>query len=159
MADPRSRRWASSTKTNSGRPWASSTIARAYRPSSILRSSRPVSTSPRSGGSNDGSKDASAPKGNPCAALLALARRRAIPCCSAHSTPLSANVVLPTPAGPAITAPRLAATAPVNWESSLCRPTIGHPGTLEGSSAGSLPQRVHQHPRASGFGHSMPAGV
>ena len=29
MADPLSRRWASSTKTNSGRPWASSTIARA----------------------------------------------------------------------------------------------------------------------------------
>ena len=28
-ADPLSRRWASSTKSNSGRPWASSTIARA----------------------------------------------------------------------------------------------------------------------------------
>ena len=95
-----------------------------------------MSASLRSGGSND----ANAPKGNPWDALVALARRCAIPRCSAHSTPLRASVVLPTPAGPVITAPRLAATAPVNWESSLRRPTIGHPVTPEGTWARSLHQ-------------------
>ena len=76
-------------------------------------------------------QDANAPKGNPCAALVALARLCAIPRCPAHSTPLRASVVLPTPAGPVITAPRLAATAAVSRENSLLRPTIRHPATPE----------------------------
>jgi hypothetical protein len=63
-----------------------------------------------------------------------------LPRCWAHSTPLRARVVLPTPDGPVITAPRLAATAVVNWESSLPRPTIGHPITLKGTWAMLLDQ-------------------
>ena len=100
-----------------------------------------MSASLRSGGSSD----ANAPNGSPCAALVALARRWAIPRCSAHSTALRASVVLPTPAGPVITAPRLAATAAVSWENSLLRPTIRHPATSkgnlgqDGTSAGQWP--------------------
>jgi len=52
-----------------------------------------------------------------------------IPRLWANSTPVMARVVLPTPAGPVITAPRWATRAPVNWASSLLRPTSGHPST------------------------------
>ena len=78
------------------------------------------------------SATSSVPKGSAWDALVALARRGLIPRCSAHSTPFRASVVLPTSASPVITAPRRAVTARVNWESSLCRPTIGHPGMPEG---------------------------
>ena len=77
--------------------------------------------------------DANAPNGNPCAALVALARRWIIPRCSADSTALRAPaVVLPTPAGPVITRPawprRLGQLGTL-----LARPTIRHPATTEGN--------------------------
>ena len=40
-----------------------------------------------------------------------------------------ANVVLPTPAGPVITAPRRPSTAAANKASSSLRPTSGHVST------------------------------
>jgi hypothetical protein len=57
---------------------------------------------------------------------------------SAHFRAASVRVILPSPVGPVITAPRQTLMAAVNWASSLLRPTSGQLATAKRSGTDSL---------------------
>ena len=122
MAEPSSSRWASSTKTSRGRPHG--LVEQLAR---VLAQQFGVGLGPGAPGFRPrGRSEAKAPKAKARPDSVPATAATAMPCSRANSRPTVARAVLPTPAGPVITAPWRSAMASRSKAISRDRPTSGH---------------------------------